>query len=139
MAEEPSTHPTLSASIGEQLEEKRVLGERAAAERETSARQEDRIERHKAEERAEVARHLGGPAAATEGWRRARALARAGERMAAQLRDWGAVLALPVAAAGGFAVARWLGPRRRRSGPPVALLAALAGGVALSRRHAPAA
>lgn len=107
IADEP-----LSASIGEQLEEKQTLDEQADAERQAAAREEERAERYKAREREEVAKHLGD-AASPEGWREARTEARARGRKAAWLRDWGRVLVLPVAGAGGLVLGLLAGPKKK--------------------------
>lgn len=118
MANERIADEPLSASIGAQLREKQALDQRSEAEREAAAQQEERTERHKEEERAEVARHLGA-AATPEGWRETRAQVRAQGRRAAWLRDWWRVLLLPVAGAAGLVLGLVAGPRKR--GVPVVI------------------
>jgi hypothetical protein len=118
MANERIADEPLSASIGEQLQEKSTLDQQLEAERQTAVREEERTERHKAKEREEVAKHLG-EAATPEGWRGARTEARERGRKAAWLRDWGRVLLLPVAGAGGLVLGLLAGPRKK--GMPVVI------------------
>ncbi len=118
MPNETTGDAPLSASIGAQLEEKRVEDQQASAAKEAAATDEGRIERRKAEERAEVAKHLGEGGATPEGWRARREAARARGRTLAWLRDNATVLALPVAAAGGLVLGLLAGPRKK--GFPIA-------------------
>src|SRR5512141_1112691 len=94
MANEQGGGEPLAASVGEQVERKQALDERAEAERQEAKREAQRVERRKADEREEVEKHLGPEAATPEGWRAARDEARARGRRSAWLRDWGRVLAL---------------------------------------------
>lgn len=117
MTNERITDEPLAASIGEQLHEKQALDQQAEAERQAAAQEEERAERYKAKEREEVAKHLGAEAATPEGWREARTQARERGRKAAWLREWGRVLLLPVAGAGGLVLGLLAGPRKK--GMPV--------------------
>jgi len=112
MSNERIADEPLSASIGEQLQEKQTLDQQAEAERQAAARDEERAERYKAKEREEVAKHLG-EAATPEGWREARTEARETGRRAAWLREWGRVLVLPVAGAGGLVLGLLAGPKKK--------------------------
>ena len=62
----------LKASVGEQLREKAHLDDETERERREAEQRATRVERHKQEERAEVARHVGDP----ESWSDARRAAR---------------------------------------------------------------
>jgi hypothetical protein len=118
MANERIADEPLSASIGEQLQEKQEHEQQSEAQRQAAAREEERAERHRAKERDEVAKHLG-EAATPEGWREARTEARERGRKAAWLRDWGRVLALPLAGAGGLVLGLLAGPKKK--GVPVVI------------------
>jgi hypothetical protein len=135
MPDEQSSERPLSASIGEQLEGKRVLDEEISAEREAALAEAARTERHEADERAQVAKHLGPEGASPRGWRARRQAARERGRTLAWLREQAPLLALPVAVAGGLVLGLLAGPRKR--GLPIAGL--LVAGWLLWRRRAAAA
>lgn len=134
MPNETTGDAPLSAPIGEQLEEKRVLDEELSAEREAVEDEAEKMERHKAAERAEVARHMGQEAAPGR-WRSLREALRARGRRTAWLRDNATLLALPLAAAGGLVLGLLAGPKKK--GFPFAG-AAFAAWLLLRRRRLPA-